>query len=80
MAGATVGAPETIREGESVLWALTASDGNNTTITHGRGVEPKHVNLTPVGASCAAVLISKSATTIVVNVTNAKAANVQAIW
>lgn len=56
---------------EELLIELSASDGNNTTITHNLGVIPISVQITPTGnAAATAVLISKSASNIVVNVSN----------
>jgi len=69
--GATVTAVVVQVKGEEETYDLTASDGANTTIKHGLGVEPTSVILTPVGdAAATATLISKNATEIVVNVSN----------
>ncbi len=65
--------------GDWFKYTITAGDGNDTTITHNLGRIPE-VFITPKGAAgAAAFMVSKSATTVVVNVSNGEEADVY-LW
>lgn len=77
---ASAGLPTPMELPEARLWNCTGGAGVNLTITHNLGIKPMAVFVTGINTSTfGAVLVSYSATTIVVYLENGASADVMAI-
>lgn len=59
-----------------MLFKITGGAAANVTITHGLGAEPSRVIIVPIVSGATCVLISKSATAVVVLLSNGGEADV----